>query len=65
METIQLKDRQYDVIWSEDTLLPENIRYVSDLQAWAETPKGRCEVTSERILNAITDKVQADYAGRA
>ena len=56
--TVKINGRRYDVSYSTDTLIPENVRYVDGVEAIAYTPKGTCFVTSARILNKIVEKLE-------
>ena len=56
--TVKINGRSYDVSYTEDTLIPENIKYVDGVEAIAYTPRGTCFVTSARILNKIVEKLE-------
>ena len=56
--TLKINGRNYDVSYTEDTLIPENVRYVDGVEAIAYTPKGSVFVTSARILNKIVEKLE-------
>ena len=57
-ETITINGRRYDVSYTTDTLIPENVRFVDHVEAVAYTRRGTCLVTSARILNKIVEKLE-------
>lgn len=65
MQTVKVKGINYIVKWDEDTLIPENQRYISDLTAFQFTKKqGWVQVTGENKINLIVDKVYQYHMGR-
>ena len=53
--------REYDVRWSEETLIPEGVRYPCYLKIETETPKGWVKVTGERLANQIYEQVVKEF----
>ena len=65
MQTVKVNGINYLVKWDEDTLIPENKRYISDLTALQFTKKqGWVKVTGENKISLITDKVYQYHMGR-
>ena len=63
MNGIEMNGKIYDTAWSEDVLIPENIRYVSEVWAYRKTPKGVVRVTSEKKLNKLAEIIHQEYVG--
>ena len=56
--TVKIKGRSYDVSYSTDTLIPENVKYVDHAEVIAYTPKGTCFVTSSKIMNKVVEQIE-------
>ena len=57
---IEVNGRNYSVTYSTDTLLPENRKYVDDVQATVRTPKGEVTVTRVKTLNLIHEILESE-----